>query len=124
MAPPIVLHLPAALAALILGGWMLARPKGTQPHRIAGRVWAGLMLTVALTSLWIPAFLRFSWIHGFTLLILVTVPAGVLAIRRGDRRRHRRFMIGSYLGLVGAGIGALAPGRIVGGAVWSALGLR
>jgi hypothetical protein len=33
-------------------------------------------------------------------------------------------MIATFCGLCGAGIGALAPDRIVGRALWSALGLR
>ena len=32
-------------------------------------------------------------------------------IRRGNVRAHKGFMIGTFLGLVGAGLGALAPGR-------------
>ena len=124
MTPGIAIHLAAALAALPLGGWILARPKGTPAHRAAGRAWAGLMLMVAISSLWIPHFLQFSGIHLLTLVTLFFVPAGFLAIRAGNRRAHRRCMVGTYLGLVGAGVYALAPDRLAGAALWSVLGLR
>jgi len=124
MAPALALHLPAALAALVVGGWILLRPKGTPAHRAAGRVWLALMLVVTITSLWLPAFLAFGSIHALTLLSLTAMGVGLVAIRRGNRRVHRGWMIGGYLGLIGAGVGALAPHRLLGGAIASALGLR
>ena len=35
------------------------------------------------------------------------------AIRRGNVRAHKAFMVGTFLGLAGAGLGALAPGRLL-----------
>jgi uncharacterized membrane protein len=124
MSPAIAIHLTAALLALAVGGAVMIRRKGTASHKALGRAWAALMLVVAITSLWIPAFLRFSWIHIFTAIVLVSVPMGYLAIRSGNVRRHRGFMVGALIGLVGAGAGALLPGRIVGNFVWSVAGLR
>ena len=37
----------------------------------------------------------------------------VRAIRRGNVRAHKAFMVGTFLGLAGAGLGALAPGRLL-----------
>lgn len=124
MSPAIAIHLTAALAALATGLIVLLRRKGTASHKALGRSWGVLMLAVAISSLWIPAFLHFTWIHIFTGIVLVSVPMGYLAIRRGNVARHRGFMVGGLIGLIGAGAGALAPGRIVGNFVWGALGLR
>ena len=44
---------------------------------------------------------------------LIAMSAAIWHIRRGNVRAHKRFMIGTLLGLAGAGLGALAPGRFV-----------
>jgi uncharacterized membrane protein len=118
--PPIVVaHLSAALCALVLGSWQLARPKGTSGHRVAGWTWAAPILTVVITSLWIPAFLRFTWIHPFTLLTLVGLPLALWRVRRGDVAGHARSMRSLYLGgVIIAGIFTLIPGRLLGNLAW------
>jgi uncharacterized membrane protein len=121
MAPVVAVHLAAALLALVVGAVVVARRKGTRPHKAWGRLWVALILTTAITSLWIPAFLHFSWIHILTAITLVSVASALWAIRHGNIAGHRGAMIGTYLGLVGAFIGALAPGRIVGSFVWRLL---
>jgi len=83
----IAAHLFAALLALLLGSAVLMQPKGTPRHKLLGRIWVALMAAVALSSFWI------------------------FEIRRGNVRAHRGFMIGTFIGLAAAGIGALAPGR-------------
>ncbi len=119
---PILVHAAAALAALVLGSVMLARRKGTASHRLLGRVWVGLMLTVALSSLWIPRFLHFTWIHLFTLLTLVAVPLAIYRIRSGNVSAHASTMKGLFIGgLIVAGIFALAPGRLLGHLLWQAV---
>jgi uncharacterized membrane protein len=124
MSLAVALHLTFAALGLVLGVWILSRPKGTSAHRALGRIWVASMAVVGVTSLWIPAFLTFSWIHLFTLVIAVSVPSALRAIRHGRVRAHRFGMIATFCGLCGAGLGALAPGRIVGGALWGTLGLR
>jgi uncharacterized membrane protein len=79
---PVYLHLAAALLALLLGIVMLARRKGTASHKAVGRVWAVLMLTVAISSLWMPSFLHFTPIHLFTLLTLVMLPTAIRRARQ------------------------------------------
>ena len=119
MSPVIYLHLTAAICALGLGAFQLARPKGTPRHRATGWTWVTLMLAVAITSLWIPSFLHFTWIHLFTLLTLVSLPYALLRIRRGDVRAHAAAMKGLYLGgMVIAGVFTLVPGRLLGNLVW------
>ncbi|MBL8837726.1 MAG: DUF2306 domain-containing protein [Alphaproteobacteria bacterium] len=118
MSPQVAIHLTTALAALALGIAMMLRPKGTAPHRVLGRAWVGLMLATAISSLWIPRFLAFSWIHILTAASLASIGAALWAIRRGNVRGHRFSMIGAFTGLCGAALGALAPGRVVGRFVW------
>ena len=116
----IYLHLTAAFAALILGTVQLTRTKGTPSHKAAGWVFVALILTVAISSLWIPSFLHFTWIHIFTLVTLISVPLALWHIRRGDVRGHAYAMKGVYIGgLVVAGIFTLVPGRLIGNWMWT-----
>jgi uncharacterized membrane protein len=120
---PVLVHLAAAGSALVLGIVMLVRAKGTASHKALGRTWVALMLTVAISSLWIPRFLHFSWIHMFTLLTLVVIPLAIYRIRTGNVRAHARAMTGLFLGgLVIAGIFTLIPGRMLGNLLWHATG--
>ena len=105
----IPLHLSAALLALPLGAIVLASPKGTRRHKLLGRFWVGLMVVVAASSFWIG----FSWIHLLSVWTLISLACAIWFIRRGNVRAHRGFMIGTFLGLAGAGLGALAPGRML-----------
>lgn len=112
----LVSHVVAALVSVALGVVQLSRRKGDARHRLLGRVWVVLMLWAAISSFWIR-HLRdgaFSWLHILSLVTLVTVTLGVLAIRRGDVRAHRGTMTGSWLGSVAAMIFALAlPSRML-----------
>ncbi|KRE62189.1 DUF2306 domain-containing protein [Nostocoides sp. Soil756] len=112
----IATHVVAALVSVALGVVQLARHKGDARHRLLGRVWVGLMLWTAVSSFWIR-HLRdgaFSWLHILSLVTLVTVTLGVLAVRRGDLRAHRGNMVGSWLGSAVAMVFALAvPTRMI-----------
>lgn len=74
------------------------------------------MAAVALTSFWIfevrdgagPSF-----IHLLSVWTLGCLAAAIYFIRRGNVRAHQGFMVGTFIGLVGAGLGALAPGRFL-----------
>ena len=116
-SPAIQMHAFAALAAFALGAVQLTAPKGTIPHRLFGWLWAGLMLTVVLSSffiheirLWGP----WSPIHLLSIFTLVMLP---LAVWRAHTHRvadHRRIMIMTFIGaLVIAGLFTLVPGRIM-----------
>ena len=110
-------HAFAASVALPLGAWQLFRPtKGDHQHRLIGRTWVVLMLYVSFTSFWIKELKpgEFSLIHILSVVTIVTVSLGLVAAIRGDLRSHRSNMIGSWLGLVGAFIGAVAvPVRLI-----------
>lgn len=116
-APVIQLHAFAAIAALMLGIGQLVAPKGTGVHRFVGLVWAGLMLVVAVSSLWIHdlrVWGPWSPIHLLSLFVIAAVPAAVFAARRHQVARHRRAMIQLFFfALVVAGVFTLLPGRIM-----------
>ena len=119
---PVLLHLTVALCALALGTLMLVWQKGTLSHKFWGRIWAGLMLAVAISSLWIPSFLHFTWIHLFTLLTFVSLPLAIYKIRQSNVKGHAASMKGLFIGgLVIAGIFTLVPGRIPGNLLWHTL---
>src|SRR5689334_23074239 len=94
-------HATAAVVSLPLGTvQVLRRPKGDGPHRRLGRVWAGLMLYVAVTSFWIRDLRdgAFSLLHVLSVVTVVSVVAGVFAARRGAIARHRGNMVGAWMG--------------------------
>ncbi|MEL6874623.1 MAG: DUF2306 domain-containing protein [Pseudomonadota bacterium] len=121
---PIIIHLATVLPAVPLGAWVLWRKKGDALHKILGRIWGMLMITTAISSFWIGepgtgiAGSGLSFIHLFSVLVLVSVPMGVWALRVGDYAGHQRAMQGMYIGLIVAGLFSFIPGRILGTAVF------
>ncbi|TVP46070.1 MAG: DUF2306 domain-containing protein [Halomonas sp.] len=112
------LHLYASLLALGLGAILLLSTKGTTPHRLMGSTWVLAMALSALSSFWLgggvlPLFGHLGPIHLLSLWVLVALAVAVVAILKGRVEQHRGWMIGTYLGLIGAFIGTLAPGRWV-----------
>ncbi|TDV99430.1 putative membrane protein [Halomonas alkaliantarctica] len=112
------LHLYASLLALGLGAILLLSPKGTMLHRIMGSTWVLAMAFSALSSFWfgggvLPLIGHFGPIHLLSLWVLVALAVAVVAILKGRVEQHRGWMVGAYLGLVGAFVGSLAPGRWV-----------
>ena len=113
----IQLHAFAASGAFVLGTIQLVAPKGTLTHRIVGSIWVLLMLIVSISAffihelrLWGP----WSPIHLLAIFTLVMLPIAVLRAHRHDVIRHRRAMLGLFLGgLVIAGLFTLLPGRIM-----------
>ena len=110
----VLAHLALAVAALVIGTGVLLRRKGDGLHKAMGWAWVCLMLCVALTSFFIQARDRFSLIHLLSIVILVTVPLGVMHIRRKRVRSHRITMISAFAGLVIAGAFTLLPYRMLG----------
>ena len=122
--PMILIHLGAALAALILGIAVFLRRKGNFAHRMLGRAWVGLMLVTAVSTYWIRGGGNFSWIHGLSVISLVALCFAVYFAMTGNILRHQRIMKGVFLGgLVVAGAFTLLPARLLGQALWSSLGV-
>lgn len=116
-SPQIQVHAFAAIAAFGLGLVQLSAPKGTLPHRSVGFLWAALMLVVCFSSFFIHEIRMWgAWspIHLLSVYVLIMVPVAVLAARRHIVERHRRHMLGLFLGaLVIAGAFTFWPGRIM-----------
>jgi len=84
--------------------------------RILGSTWVLAMAFSALSSFWfgggvLPLIGHFGPIHLLSLWVLVALAVAVVAILKGRVEQHRGWMVGAYLGLVGAFVGSLAPGR-------------
>ena len=111
----IQIHVGAALAAMLLGALILFRRKGTPTHKALGRVWAGLMLIVATSAIFINEIRLigpFSPIHAFVLVTYVGIASGIWQIRRGNVLAHQATMKSVYLGaLLLTGAFTLLPGR-------------
>ncbi len=112
MSPALLIHIGTVLPALPLGAYVLLSRKGGGLHRVLGRIWAGLMVTTAISSFWLGER-GLSFIHIFSVMTLVSVPLAIYWIRRGDVERHRRTMTNVYIGLVVAGVFSFAPGRLL-----------
>ena len=113
---PMAIHLAAVGPAIVIGVAQVFMTKGTRLHKILGWIWVTAMLAVAVSSFWIMEIRKgagLSLIHLLSVWTLVSLSAGIWFIRRGNVRAHKRFMVGTLLGLAGAGIGALMPGRFL-----------
>ena len=117
MAPLAVqIHASCAIAAFVIGGFVLWRPKGTRLHKALGRIWVGLMLVVATSAIFIND-LRiigpFSPIHIFVIVTYVGLGKGLWAIIVDHNVvAHRAAMQSTYLGaLLLAGAFTFLPGR-------------
>jgi uncharacterized membrane protein len=122
--PVVFFHLVTAASALVLGIVIMTRRKGTGSHKALGWTWATLMASTALASVFIrdyglPNVAGFTPIHAFTVLVLVGLPRGIWAVRKGRIEEHRKQMRGLFYGAcVLAGIFTLLPGRFLGRLLW------
>ncbi|WP_366141218.1 DUF2306 domain-containing protein [uncultured Tateyamaria sp.] len=119
MTPAIWVHLGAVTVALLLGAFVLLRPKGTRSHRIAGRLWVGLMVVGAVSSFFISELFNGgpSPIHLLSVWTLISVFLGLRAIRQRPRRMqvHGAHMQSLYAaGLLIAGGFTFLPQRLLG----------
>ena len=114
------IHLASVVPCFLIGAWLLARRKGTTVHKRLGRAYVVLILFTAIVTLPMPAEVgprlldHFGYIHLFSVLVLVSVPAAIYSIRRGNVVAHRRNMVGVYVGgILIAGTFAFMPGRLL-----------
>jgi uncharacterized membrane protein len=116
-APLIIqIHAGSAMAALGLGLVQLFAPKGTIPHRTLGYVWVGLMLTAAVTAIFIRELNNgsFSFIHIFVPLTLFGIVGIIMNARARRTAKHRSDALGLFFGaLVVPGLFAFMPGRLM-----------
>jgi uncharacterized membrane protein len=113
----IQIHAFAAIAAFAVGLVQFTAPKGTIPHRLIGWSWITLILSVAVSSLFIHTIRLWGpWspIHLLSIFTLASLPIAAMHAHRHDVRRHRRAMTAVFVGaLVIAGIFTFLPGRIM-----------
>lgn len=113
-------HIATVIPALFIGAAVLALRKGTALHKALGRLWALLMMTTALASFGLHGLTGgIGPIHIFSIITLVSIPMAIWRARAGDIRGHQRAMLGPYIGLLGAGLFAFLPGRLLGNLVAS-----
>lgn len=107
-------HVWTVAVALLIGPLQFVLPKGTAAHRVFGWIWAAAMLSTAIATFFIRDMRdgQFSPIHIFSVMALIGVPMA-LWLARIKAMSHARAMIGLYIGLVIAGVTAIAPGRVI-----------
>ncbi|MGD9982378.1 MAG: DUF2306 domain-containing protein [Hyphomonadaceae bacterium] len=107
-------HIATVVAALALGPVQFALPKGTGFHRTLGWAWAGAMFSTAVATFFIRDMRdgQLSPIHIFSLMTFIGVPMA-LWLARVKVASHARTMVSLYVGLVIAGVTAIAPGRLI-----------
>lgn len=113
----VLAHLSTVIPALVLGLYLLLTRKGTPLHKALGKLWLALMVTAALSALFIRQLNhgQFSLIHLFVPLTLIVAWRAIASARAGNIRAHRRHVVGMYLGaLIIPGIFAMMPGRLMG----------
>jgi uncharacterized membrane protein len=113
--PALQAHVLAALGAVGLGAVLMLRRKGKTFHRVAGWVWSALLMTVALSSLFI--FERsgtWSYLHIFSGWVIVFLPLAIWFARRHQVAGHRTLMMVFFFGsLLISGALAFLPGRLM-----------
>lgn len=113
----IAAHAAGATLALLLGGYVVVRRrKGDRLHRRLGALWLATAYWVAFSSFGIQRLHpgHFTWIHILSAWTIVSLSMALWAAATHRVRMHRDYIVGSYLGLVGAGVAAVAfPQRLV-----------
>ncbi|MCS4593124.1 DUF2306 domain-containing protein [Brevibacterium sediminis] len=109
----IAIHAIAATGVVLLGPIQIIRRTKDRKHRFIGRSWVILMYFVCTSGMFIYSLTgSFTLFHALAIWIFISTTLSVIAIRRGNVRRHIGMMVGSYLGALIAGIFAAAvPGR-------------
>ena len=110
----IQIHIVVAIAALVFGVIMFARPKGDRLHKNMGKLFLLFMLMTAGTAIFIREINEgnFSWIHLFVPLTFYTGWQIVYFVRKRDIARHKRAVTGLFFGaLLIPGLAAFLPGR-------------
>jgi uncharacterized membrane protein len=107
-------HVVTVAMALVLGAIQFVLPKGRAVHRTFGWLWAAAMFSTAIATFFIRDMRdgQFSPIHIFSVMTFIGVPLA-LWLARVKVMSHARAMVGLYIGLVIAGVTAIAPGRVI-----------
>ncbi len=113
MIPPGLLHVSAAVVALVCGVVIFAARKGTMRHRRLGFLYLGAMIYVNLAAWAVDTDGALGPFHVLTLVSVATLAAayGIVVLGRRGRatsEAHGIMMAWSYAGAVAAGLGQAA----------------
>ncbi|WP_425228960.1 DUF2306 domain-containing protein [Sphingomonas sp.] len=112
----LAVHLAAVIPALPLGAWVLLARKGSPRHRLLGKIWLALMVTGAVSALWVRHLNdgRLSAIHLLVPVVLAGAWRVVASARRGDIVAHKRALIGLLAGgMITPALLSFVPGRLM-----------
>jgi len=119
---PIYIHAFFALIAVPVGLYILLTKKGTQKHKLTGRIWTLFLLIVSFTALFIQAINpgEYSLIHLLIPWTIGSLIYSIWSIRKFQKTKLQKYkkahmcsMIGVYVGaLLVAGVFTLMPGRL------------
>ena len=117
----IYIHLYTVIPAFVIGTYLMMNHKGTSAHRMLGKLYMLLMLSTAVASLFIPAYIgprllnHFGFIHLLSLLVIYSIPIAYYHIRKGRVALHRSIMVQVYIGalLIAGGLAVFSPGRML-----------
>lgn len=120
----VALHLATVFPAMLLGVFLLVRKKkGDARHKVLGRVWAALMVSTSILSLFMRDHGHFTWLHGLSVLTILAVSRAIYFARKKDIQGHRRNILLAVIGTIVAFVFVFSPNRILGAWVRSMLGL-
>ena len=116
----IQIHFFFAISAFVIGALQLLWKKGTNFHKVMGRLWVAMMLIICVTSFWIKElmpngiFLGYSPIHLLSIFVIFQITLGVYFARIGNILGHKKCMTYTYIGgLIIAGAFTFYPGRFL-----------
>lgn len=133
LTPLIAIHMAAALAAIATGPVALWARQGRRQHprlhRAFGYAWVTLMVTVALTAMFIrdytlPNIAGYTPIHVLVPITFASLFGAFWMLARGNVAGHRSIMRKLYFSAcIVAGAFTLLPQRYLGQLVWGQFGL-
>ena len=113
-------HLITVVPCVFIGAYLLSVKKGTPFHKLLGKLYMSLMVITAVITLFMPAYVgpqflhHFGYIHLFSILTLYSVPTAIIAVKKGQIKKHKFKMIFLYVGaIIIAGGFTLSPGRFL-----------
>ncbi len=107
-------HTLVALVALICGSIVFLKPKGTLFHKRIGYVYVVAMISLNVSALFIYNFGKINLFHGFALLSLGSIIAGMYPALK---RKNKDWMVGHFYGMSWSVVGLYA-------AFWAETGVR
>jgi uncharacterized membrane protein len=113
-------HLITVIPCIFVGAYLLFFRKGTRWHKLLGKYYMLSMVITAVVSLFMPAMVgpqflgHFGWIHLFSFLTLWSIPTALIAVKKGQIKKHKIKMVLLYIGaLMIAGGFTFVPGRFM-----------